>query len=360
MRQYQNLLKRVVGEGTVQFEPRTQEYTIGVSAAQSIYDLREGFPLVTTKKIVPRLPFEEVLWKMRGEHSVASLVKRGLRFWDANAFDRHLKKSGKSSEVPKHSEDWHREFESYQKRLETDPEFASSAGDLGPVYGYQWRHGFKKSDGTEIDQLRKLIRGIKEKPGSRYHILDAWNPSDLDEMALPPCPFWHQFTVYGNEMDLTMVQRSCDVYLGVPFNIAQDSLLAHLVAQETGLKPRFFNHSLVNVHAYLGVAPRANFWTDPENVAEFQRRFNAITDRQDYVDLRKWYVEKAGDEGKGQETKDHMPFILEQLSKEPRPLPTIQITPGNLFDLIEKPAKEVAKITGYDPHDWDSKAWMAA
>jgi len=360
MWQYHDLLKRVIGEGTVQFEPRTQEYTIGVSAAQSIYDLRDGFPLVTTKNVPPRLPFEEVLWKLRGEHGVKSFVDRGIRIWDANAFDRHLKKTGQGINFPKHSEAWNTGFERYKQRLETDSEFAATAGDLGPVYGYQWRHGFRRADGTEIDQLKNLIGNIREKPGSRYHILDAWNPSDLPEMALPPCPFWHQFTVYGKEMDLTMIQRSCDVFLGVPFNIAQDALLAHLVAQEVGLNPRFFNHSLINVHSYLGVAPRANFWMNSDKVTEFQTKFNGITRREDYLDLRDWYLNSAGPESEGNERKDHVPFILEQLSKEPRDLPKIAIASGNLLDLIERPAKEVATVTGYNPHKWDSRAWMAA
>ncbi len=359
MEQYHNLLKRVVGQGDVQFEPRTQEYILGVSSALSSYDMREGFPLVTTKNVPPRLPFEEVLWKLRGEKNVRPLVERDIHIWDANAFDRYLKNQGLKDKIPKHSLEWNEEFVKYQSRIKTDAEFAEMAGDLGPVYGYQWRHGFHRQDGKEIDQLKNVLESIKSRPGSRYHVLNAWNPSDLPEMALGPCPFWHQFTVYGNNLDLTMVQRSCDVFLGVPFNIAQDAFFANLVAQETGTNPRFFNHSLVNVHSYLGVPPRADFWTNPENVKEFQNRFNSITKREDYLDLRESYLTKAGPEKIGSERKDHIPFILEQLSKEPRPLPQIQLSRGDFFDLINKPVKEIATITGYYPHKWDSRAEMA-
>ncbi len=359
MRQYQDLLRRVVGQGDVQFEPRTQEYILGVSSALSNYDMKEGFPLVTTKNVPPRLPFEEVLWKLRGEKNIKSLVERDIHIWDANGFDRHLKKQGLKDKIPKHSLEWNEEFAKYKDRIKTDADFAIQAGDLGPVYGYQWRHGFHRPDGKEIDQLKNVITEIKNKPGSRYHILNAWNPSDLPEMALGPCPFWHQFTVYGNSLDLTMAQRSCDVFLGVPFNIAQDAFFANLVAQETGLDPRFFNHLLVNVHSYLGVPPRANFWTNPENVIKFQKKFNSITKREDYLDLRENYLTNAGPEKEGSERKDHIPFILEQLSKEPRPLPQIQLSHGDFFEMIKKPAKEIAMITDYNPHKWDSRAEMA-
>ena len=347
-----------------------------MSAAQSTYDLREGFPLVTTKNVPPRLPFEELFWKLRGERNVKSLVDRNVHIWTANAFDRYLKTEGLLDKFPKHSLEWNQKFEAYRERLKVDSEFASTAGDLGPVYGHQWRHWKKPvfvpghSEGIEwisdewkieeIDQLEKLIDGIKKKPGSRYHVLNSWNPSELSDMALGPCPFWHQFTVYGNKIDLTMVQRSCDVFLGVPFNIAQDSLLLELVAKETGLKPRKFNHSFVNVHAYLGVAPRASFWADENNVKTFQDRFNGVENRQKYLELKEWYLRNAGDESPGNERKDHIPFILEQLSKEPRTLPSIKLEDISLIDAIKKPVEEVIKIEGYDSHKWDSKAVMAA
>lgn len=377
MKQYQDLLKGILSKGDVQFEPRTQEYILGLSSWQSVYDLRKGFPLITTKNVPPRLPFEELFWKLRGERNVKSLFDRDVHIWDANAFDRYLRENSLKDEFPKHSQEWNKEFEKYKQRLGDDPEFAETAGDLGPVYGYQWRHwkrpvfvpghaeGYNwESDQwkiEEIDQLSNLLKGIKEKPGSRYHVLSSWNVGDLQDMALGPCPFWHQFTVYGENLDLTMVQRSCDVFLGVPFNIAQDSLLAHMVANETDLNPRLFNHNFVNVHAYLGVPPRSEFWIDEKNVKEFQERFEEIDEGSGYLDLNEWYLENAPEESQGNEKKDHIPFILEQLSKAPRESPFLEIKEEiSLLDAIKRPVGEYVEVKNYEPHKWDSKANMAA
>ncbi len=373
MEQYHKLLKEILGKGDVMYEPRTEEFILGIGGWQSIYDLREGFPLMTTKNVAPRLAFEELFWKLRGERSVKSLVERGVNYWNANAFDKYLKTNKLSQEFPKHSEQWNGEFARYQEKLKTGEE----SGDLGPVYGYQWRHWQKPvfvegyAAGTEwipehietqdVDQLENLLKGIKEKPGSRYHLLSAWNVADLSEMALGPCPMVHQFSVFGKNIDLNMYQRSCDVFLGVPFNIAQDSLLTHMVARETNLEPRKFIHSYGNVHSYLGVPPRANFWTDEKNVKEFQGKFGEIKDKEQYLDLKKWYLENAPEESKGNERKDHIPFILEQLSRKPTKLPYLEFN-GNvpLLEAIKNPAMNHLDIVGYHPQKWDSKANMAA
>jgi len=374
MEQYHELLKEILTRGDVQFEPRTETYTIGISAWSSRYDLREGFPLVTTKRVPPRLPFEELFWKLRGERNVKSLVDRNVPIWTANAFDRYLRNNGLSEEYPKHSQQWRDKFDEYKERIATDSEFAEEAGDLGPVYGYQWRHwkdssgeekDFKANmfnflTGNEIDQLANLIKGINENPGSRYHVLSSWNVGDLKDMALGPCPFWHQFSVFGDNIDLTMVQRSCDAYLGVPFNIAQDSLLTHMIANETNLTPRFFNHQYINAHIYLGVQPRAEFWNDERNVNEFQTRLKNVEERSGYLDLKEWYLENAPPEYKGDERKDHTPLILEQLSKSPRTLPLIKVKEGTtLLDAIEESPLDCLEIEGYNPHKWDSTANMA-
>src|SRR3989338_1140330 len=195
MRQYHNLLKKIISEGEIQFEPRTQMYTIGLPGAQSIYDLREGFHQMTTKNVPLRLPGEELFWKMRGERSVKSLFDRNVHIWDANAFDNWLKRTGKGKEFPKHTKKWDDKFSEYCARLVNDSE-AEELGDLGPVYGYQWRKGFNR-DGQDIDQLKNVIDGLKKNPGSRYHLLTAWNPSDLPDQAIGPCPMIHQFSAFG-------------------------------------------------------------------------------------------------------------------------------------------------------------------
>ncbi|MDP4012977.1 MAG: thymidylate synthase [Candidatus Nanoarchaeia archaeon] len=376
MQQYHELLKGILLNGDVKYEPRTQTYTIGVAAWSSKYDLREGFPLVTTKRVPPRLPFEELFWKLRGERNVKPLFDRNIHIWDQNAFDKYLTTNKLNEKFPKHTKEWNEEFEIYKKRLAEDPKFAEAAGDLGPVYGYQWRHWKKPvfvpehAEGTEwvsnqykieeVDQLKDVLKAIKEKPGSRYHILNAWNPGDLPEMALGPCPFWHQFSVYGDNLDLTLVQRSCDSLLGIPFNIAQDSLLTYMVAKETGLKPRFFYHHYNDTHIYLGVAPRAKFWEDEENIKEFKIKLGEVKEKSGYINLREWYESTAPAENEHNKGEDHIPIVLEQLSKEPKKLPKLKLEENiSLLEAIQMPALDYAHIEDYECHSWDSKARMA-
>lgn len=357
MRQYLELLKGILREGDVVFEPRTKEYTIGLAGWQSIYNLEDGFPLVTTKKVNPRLPFEELLWKLRGERSINSLFERNVHIWDENAFQHCLKERGLEKNILKHSKEWERRFVDYKTRLIDDHD-AEALGDLGPVYGYQWRHGFKRN-GQEIDQLKNVIDNIKKSPYSRYHLMSAWNPSDLPDSALGPCPLLHHFHVFRDKLDLHVYQRSCDSYLGVPFNIAQDSLLNHLVAKETGLKPRKFIHTYGNVHIYLGVPPRANFWTDSENVNEFKKRFSEVKDELEYLGLRDWYLQNSPDEEEHNKSKDHVPYVLEQLSKKPKSLPNIELKDINFWDAIKMNVRDIVEVKDYNPHEWDAKARMA-
>ena len=376
MKRYIEAVRRILKEGEVSFDPRTKTYTIGISGHQSEYDMREGFPLLTTKNVPPRLPFEELFWKLRGERNVKSLVDNNIHFWTANAFDRYLKTNNLTLSFPKHSEQWNKAFEEYSKKIAEDSEFAKVMGDLGPVYGHQWRHWKKpvlisahagnrewEPESLEIrwvDQLEKLVNGIIKNPNSRYHVLSAWNPGELDEMAIGPCPFWHQFTVKGDQLDLHMVQRSCDTYLGVPFNIAQDSLLLHMIAKETELKPRNYIHTMINAHIYLGVEPRANFWKDQDNVTQFKSRINETEKRSDYLDIKNWYLNIAPEEERGNERKDHIPFVLEQMSKEFRSLPSITLEDIPFFEAIKLPVDQVVKVIGYNPHKWDAKAVMSA
>mgnify|MGYP001603032495 CR=1 FL=1 len=354
MEQYHQLLREILVNGEVQYEPRTEEYILGLAGFQSLYDLRGSFPLVTTKNIVSRLVFEELFWKLRGERNVKSLFDRNIHIWDDNAFQHYLKRHNLTSEFPKHSEKWEEGFIKYKEKIANNPEFAAIEGDMGPVYGYQLRHS-KKQNGEEIDQLKNLLKGIKEKPGSRYHVMSAWDVGELSEMAIGPCPFWHQFTVYDDNVDLHTVQRSADTYLGVPFNIAQESLLAYMIAKETGLKPRKFIHTCINTHIYLGVSPRADFWRDEKNVRVFQ----SMAKDGDYLGLRDWYLKSAPPESKINERKDHIPFVLEQLSKAPKELPSIKLEDISLFDAIQHPVGEIVSVENYNPHEWDSKARVA-
>ncbi len=209
MQQYLDLLEKILDEG-VDKGDRTGTGTRSVFGHQMRFDLSEGFPLLTTKKIHTRSVFIELLWFLRGNTNVRWLNERGVTIWD---------------------------------------EWADENGDLGPVYGKQWR-GWEGPDGRVIDQLAQVIEQIKQNPDSRRHIVTAWNPAEVDEMALPPCHLLFQFYVANGHLSCQLYQRSCDVFLGVPFNIASYALLTHMVAQVTGLEVGEFVWTGGDVHIY--------------------------------------------------------------------------------------------------------------
>jgi len=210
MKQYLDLLKTILDKG-VKKQDRTGTGTISYFGYQMRFDLSEGFPLVTTKKVHLKSIIYELLWFLAGDTNVKYLQDNGVRIWN---------------------------------------EWADENGDLGPVYGYQWRH-WKTPEGKEIDQIKNLISSIKNNPDSRRHIVSAWNPADVDSMALPPCHTMFQFYVSEGKLSCQLYQRSGDSFLGVPFNIASYALLTKMVAQVCGLKPGVFVHTLGDAHIYL-------------------------------------------------------------------------------------------------------------
>lgn len=218
MRQYLDALQYIMDNGTDK-PNRTGIDTRGVFGMQMRYDLSQGFPATTTKKLAMKSVTAELLWLLSGSSDNNELEKLGSKIWRANAEAPYWK--------PK----------------------ARFDGDLGRVYGVQWRH-WQKPDGTEVDQLAQLIDKIKTDPNDRRLILTAWNPGELDQMALPPCHMFCQFYVANGKLSLQMYQRSCDMFLGVPFNIASYSLLLSMVAQVTGLEPGEFVHTLGDAHIY--------------------------------------------------------------------------------------------------------------
>jgi thymidylate synthase len=264
VRQYLDLMRRVLDEGTEKSD-RTGTGTLSVFGHQLRFDLEAGFPLVTTKKVHLRSVFGELLWFLRGDTNVGWLQERGIHIWD---------------------------------------EWADQHGDLGPVYGYQWR-SWPTPDGRHIDQLRQVVDGIVREPDSRRHLVSAWNVGDLEQMALPPCHTMFQFYVAPappdsadrrGRLSCQLYQRSADIFLGVPFNIASYALLTHLVAQVCDLAVGDFVHTLGDAHLYL----------------------------------------------------NHLDQGRRQLAREPRPLPTLRLDPG--VSDIDGFGLEHIVFEGYDPH----------
>ena len=209
MKQYLNLLRHVMETGTDRGD-RTGTGTRSVFGYQMRFDLSDGFPVLTTKKLHLKSIIHELLWFLQGDTNIAYLKENGVRIWD---------------------------------------ELADENGDLGPVYGYQWR-SWPKPDGGHVDQIVQLIEGLKTNPNSRRHIVSAWNPAQVDDMALPPCHCLFQFYVADGKLSCQLYQRSADIFLGVPFNIASYALLTMMVAQVVGLKPGEFVHTFGDAHIY--------------------------------------------------------------------------------------------------------------
>lgn len=210
MKQYLDLLKTILDKG-IQKHDRTGTGTISYFGYQMRFNLQDGFPLVTTKKVHLKSIIYELLWFLNGDTNVKYLQDHGVRIWN---------------------------------------EWADANGNLGPVYGYQWRH-WRTPDGREIDQIANLIEGLKKNPDSRRHIVSAWNPADVDNMALPPCHTMFQFYVVDGRLSCQLYQRSGDTFLGIPFNIASYALLTMMVAQVCGYKLGDFVHTIGDAHIYL-------------------------------------------------------------------------------------------------------------
>lgn len=255
MKQYHDLMQHILDKGTRK-EDRTGTGTISVFGYQMRFDLSEGFPLVTTKKLHLRSIIHELLWFLRGESNIAYLKENKVSIWD---------------------------------------EWADENGDLGPVYGYQWRH-WPDGNGGEIDQIKNLIQQIKNKPDSRRHIVSAWNVADVDQMALPPCHSLFQFYVADGKLSCQLYQRSADVFLGVPFNIASYALFTMMVAQVCDLQAGDFVHTFGDAHLY----------------------------------------------------SNHLEQARLQLGRELRPLPSMKINPG-VKDIFSFKFEDF-ELLNYDPH----------
>lgn len=296
MRQYLELLQDIKTNGSIKTD-RTGTGTKSVFGRQMRFDLSEGFPAVTTKKLFLRGIIHELLWFLQGSSNIEYLVQNGVNIWNEWPFRAYLQATGQ--EVPEPNSDaWNEKLAEFVEKIKTDHEFAKKYGELGPVYGYQWRH-WPDGKGGEIDQISRAIDMIKNTPDSRRIIVSAWNVADIDEMAksgLPPCHTLFQFYVNDGKLSCQLYQRSADTFLGVPFNIASYALLTMMVAQVTGYEPGEFVHTLGDTHLYL----------------------------------------------------NHLEQVDTQLSREPRPLPTMKLNPEvtSIFDFTI----DDFTLEGYDPH----------
>lgn len=265
MKQYLNLLQEIQ-EQWVHKDDRTGTGVTSVFGMQAKYNLQDGFPLVTTKKTFLRIIIVELIWLIRGETNIKYLVDRNCNIWNEWPFQNYLEKNNLTDQFPKYSELWQEEMKNFVakiKSLPADDPFVVEWGDLGPVYGHQWRnfngghtHAFKTwntdPENTWVDQLKNVIDTIKDNPNDRRIIVSAWNPSQKDDMLLPPCHAFFQFNVdsVNKRLDLQLYQRSADIFLGVPFNIASYSALLIMIAQITGYTPGTFVHTLGDAHIY--------------------------------------------------------------------------------------------------------------
>ncbi|WP_283163028.1 thymidylate synthase [Vagococcus lutrae] len=258
-RAYMDLCQKVLDEG-IEKTDRTGTGTKSIFGYQMRFDLSEGFPLLTTKRVPFSLIKSELLWFIKGDTNIRYLLEHNNHIWDEWAFERYVK--SESYKGPDMTDFGRRvlkdvEFNTvYQKekqqfcdRILNDEKFAEQFGDLGNVYGSQWRH-WQTKKGETIDQLKDVIEMIKTNPDSRRLIVSAWNPEDVPSMALPPCHTLFQFYVANGKLSCQLYQRSGDIFLGVPFNIASYALLTHLIAHETGLEVGEFVHTLGDAHIY--------------------------------------------------------------------------------------------------------------
>jgi len=307
MEQYLDLVKTVLSHEQSYYKPnRTASATISHFGAQKKYDLSKGFPLLTTKKVLYRAVFGELLWFLKGSTNIAELKEQGIPIWDS---------------------------------------WADENGELGPIYGSQWRNW----GGQGIDQISNAIYQIRNNPDSRRIIVSAWNVADIDKMAIPPCHAFFQFNVREGNLDLQLYQRSADIALGVPFNIASYAGLDHLIANTTGLKPGIFTHTLGDMHIYCGEEKRGEWYG--RNLGELKERMCAVKKPEDNLKVLEWIERNAPPEPPGEKINrpsDHVPGLLIQLTRAPGKLPKLEIADKRLDEL----KKGDIRVVGYEPQEF--------
>lgn len=262
---YLDLIEKIVREGTKKGD-RTGTGTLSIFGHQMRFDLSKGFPLLTTKKVPIKAIIHELIWFMRGDTNLKYLADNNVHIWDEWPFKSYLTREG--NPMPRvGSDEWNDGIKEFTEKIKADPKFAKKYGELGPIYGSQWRC-WKNEDNSCLDQLNNAIETIKTNPDSRRIIVSAWNVADIEEMAkagLPPCHALFQFYVANGKLSCQLYQRSCDTFLGVPFNIASYALLTMIVAQITGLEVGDFVWTGGDVHLYLNHLEQADLQLSRKN-----------------------------------------------------------------------------------------------
>ena len=257
--QYQDLVRKVLNEGTKK-EDRTGVGTLSIFGHQMRFNLQEGFPLLTSKRVPFGLIKSELLWFLRGDTNIRYLLENNNHIWDEWAFKNYIESDayegpdmtdfGRRALVDETFKvQYDEEMTKFQNEILTNDDFSERFGHLGDVYGKQWR-AWQLRNGDTLDQIKIVIDQIKTNPDSRRHIVSAWNPEDVPSMALPPCHTLFQFYVADGKLSCQLYQRSGDIFLGIPFNIASYALLTHLIARETGLEVGDFVHTIGDAHIY--------------------------------------------------------------------------------------------------------------
>ena len=247
MKQYLDLVRHIRDHGTKK-EDRTGTGTVSIFGYQMRFNLADGFPLVTTKRVHLKSILHELLWFIKGDTNIKYLVQNGVGIWNDWPYQNWLRETGQAQNLQMYSSEWRLVMKEFIERIKSDDTFARQYGDLGPVYGKQWRNF------GGVDQLANLVKDIKTNPDSRRLIVSAWNPQDIPVMiksGLPPCHSLFQFYVVEGRLSCQLYQRSADVFLGVPFNIASYAILTIMIAQVTGLRLGDFIHTFGDAHLYL-------------------------------------------------------------------------------------------------------------